>query len=250
MSAKKRDAVSRGGGEVEKKEREWRLFQSFRDDYPELTGIAEASECPDILVRNDRLVGVEMTELHLVDGNLPKSERQQKSRRERVVCRAQELHMGTGGRPIELTVGFDPTWPLKNNADIEALAVGVAEVASHIQLGQPGLIDALTFEHLDCVSFLYLSGEYVNPRWKVQQSYSVPVLQVERVRQAIAGKIERAKKYQQCDAYWLLITVDFWDQSQDQEVDWPNGETVEFGPYERIFLYKSAYRRVVEVPRT
>ncbi|WP_229655147.1 hypothetical protein [Burkholderia pseudomallei] len=201
MSAKKRDAVSRGGGEVEKKEREWRLFQSFRDDYPELTGIAEASECPDILVRNDRLVGVEMTELHLVDGNLPKSERQQKSRRERVVCRAQELHMGTGGRPIELTVGFDPTWPLKNNADIEALAVGVAEVASHIQLGQPGLIDALTFEHLDCVSFLYLSGEYVNPRWKVQQSYSVPVLQVERVRQAIAGKIERAKKYQQCDAY-------------------------------------------------
>ncbi|WP_342335093.1 hypothetical protein [Burkholderia pseudomallei] len=250
MSARQKDATTRGKGEAEKKEREWQLFQSFRSDYPDMTGIAEASECPDILVRSDRLVGVEMTELHLIDGHLPKSERQQSSRRESVVRRAQQLHTDAGGKPIELYVGFDPEWPLKNNADIEALAVKVADVASHVQLGQPGRIDSLTFEHLDCVSFMYLSGEYANRRWKVQQSYSVPVLQVERVRRAIADKTKKARKYQQCDAYWLLITVDFWDPSQDQGVDWPADEAVEFGPYERIFLYKSAYRRVVEVPRT
>lgn len=97
---------------------------------------------------------------------------------------------------------------------------------------------------------MYLSGEWANPKWQVLQSYSVPVLQVDRVRRAIADKTEKAKKYQQCDAYWLLITVDFWDPSQDQGVDWPGGEVLEFGPYERIFLYKSTYRRVVEIPRT
>ncbi|WP_226383451.1 hypothetical protein [Burkholderia mayonis] len=235
---------------AEKKEREWRLFQSFRNDYPELIGDAEPSECPDILVRNDRLIGVEMTELHIVAGEELASERRQKIPRERVVTRAQKLHDNAGGRPIELSITFDTAHPLKNSAEVEASAIAIAEVASHVQLGPPGLVDALTFEHLDCVSWMYLSGEWANPKWQVLQSYSVPVLQVDRVRRAIADKTEKAKKYQQCDAYWLLITVDFWDPSQDQGVDWPGGEVLEFGPYERIFLYKSTYRRVVEIPRT
>jgi hypothetical protein len=95
---------------------------------------------------------------------------------------------------------------------------------------------------------MYLSGEYAEPRWRVQQGYQVPQLQVDRVREVVAEKIEKAKEYQPCDAMWLVITVDFWNPAQDQDIEWPVDERIDCGPYERVFLHKPAYRRVVEVP--
>ncbi|MBB6582876.1 hypothetical protein HXP36_14200 [Ralstonia solanacearum] len=95
---------------------------------------------------------------------------------------------------------------------------------------------------------MYLSGEYAKPRWRVQQGYRVPMLQVDRVREIVTEKIEKAKTYQPCDALWLVITVDFWNPAQDQEIEWPKDERIDCGPYERVFLHKPAYRRVVEVP--
>jgi hypothetical protein len=249
MSVEQKGVDANSKEKMEKREREWKLFESFRNDYTVPIGTAELSDRPDILIRGDKLLGVEITNLHIVEGKELTSEQRQKIPRERVVSRAQKLHADAGGPPVELSIGFNPACPIKDAADVEAIAAAIAEIAFHVQLGPPGRVDSLTFEHLCCLSLMYLGGEYADPRWKVLQGYSVPMLQVNRVRQVVEEKARKAKDYQPCDAYWLLIAVDFWDPAQDQEVEWPSTEGVDYGPYERIVLYKPAFRRVVEVPR-
>ncbi|RKP56751.1 hypothetical protein D7S86_08070 [Pararobbsia silviterrae] len=103
--------------------------------------------------------------------------------------------------------------------------------------------------HLPYIVSLYSTGERVDAKWRVQQGYMVPMLAVKRVAEVVATKVAKAAKYQKCDALWLLITVDFWNPAQDQEIEWPQDERIDFGPFERILIYKPAYGQVVEVPR-
>jgi hypothetical protein len=70
-----------------------------------------------------------------------------------------------------------------------------------------------------------------------------------RVKEVIASKTKKIPGYQKCDAYWLLLIVDFWDPAQDQYIDWPVDEFIERTPFERVLLYKPAFRQVVEVPQ-
>ncbi|MFM0157754.1 hypothetical protein [Paraburkholderia sediminicola] len=226
---------------------ELRLFQSFRNDYALPAGTIEHADKPDVLIHGDRTLGIELTTLYIVDGQDAASEQRQTKPREHVVARAQELHVEAGGRPIELAIGFDPRFPI---TDVEGLARSIAEVAAYVQRGEPGQVEEATYDQLCYLNFIYFSGEWANPRWFVQQSYSVPILQVNRVREVVADKIEKAKEYRPCDAYWLVITVDFWDPAQDQDIEWPTGQIVDCGPFERVFLHKPAYRRVIEIPST
>lgn len=231
---------------TKQQEEEWLVFQSFSKDHPLPNGLVERSDKPDVLIHGERTLGIEITTLHIQDGQIAGCEQNQVKPRQRAVELAQEIHIKAGGRPIELAIGFDSEYPI---TDAKVTAHAIAEVAAHVQLGAAGLIDQLTYEHICCVNFMYLSGEYANPKWKVQQSYLVPTLQVDRVREVVAEKIYKAKQYQPCDAMWLLITVDFWNPAQDQDIEWPTDERIDCGPFERVFLYKPAFRRVVEVPR-
>jgi hypothetical protein len=231
---------------TKQQEEEWQAFQSFQNDYPLPKGAIERSDKPDVLIHADKTLGIELTTLYIVDGQDAASEQRQTKPRERAVARAQELHVESGGRPIELAIGFNPEFPI---TDVEGLARSIAEIAQYVQRGAPGQIEQATYDHLDCVNFIYFSGEWANPRWFVQQSYAVPLLRVNRVREVVADKIEKAKEYRSCDAYWLIITVDFWNPAQDQDIEWPVGELVDCGPFERVFLHKPAYRRVIQIPR-
>lgn len=231
---------------TKQQEEEWQAFLSFQADYSLPNGAIEPSDKPDVLIHGDRKLGIELTTLYIRDGQDAASEQRQTIPRERVVARAQELHVEAGGCPIELAIGFNPAFPI---TDVDDLARRVAEVAMYVQRGEPGHVEQATYDHLDCLDYMYFSGEWAKPRWFVQQSYSVPMLQVDRVREIVADKIKKAEGYQSCDAYWLIISVDFWNPAQDQEIEWPGGEGIDCGPFERVFLHKPAYRRVIQIPR-
>lgn len=232
---------------TKQQEEEWQTFQSFLNDFSVPSGTIERSDKPDVLIHGDKMLGIELTSLYLVDGQDASSEQRQTKPRDRAVTRAQEIHTSAGGRPIELAIGFNPRIPI---TEVEALARNLAEVAAYVQRGGRGRIDEATYDHLCCINFMYSSGECANPRWRVQQGYSVPALRVDRVREVVAEKIQKAKEYQLCDAYWLVISVDFWDPAQDQEIEWPVGEFLDCGPFERVFLHKPAYRHVTQIPST
>lgn len=226
---------------------EWQAFESFSADFPLPKGFIERTDKPDVVIHGDRKLGIELTTLHIEPGGSATSEQSQVKPRLTAVALAQEAHIEAEGRPIEWVIGFNPKRPI---TDVKALARAISEVAARVQHGKRGQIDRLTYDHLPSIDFMYLAGEYAEPRWRVQQSYRVRALDVDRVRKVVAEKIEKAKEYQTCDAMWLLITVDFWNPAQDQDLKWPVEERIDCGPYEHVFLYKAAYRQVIEVPRT
>ncbi len=93
-------------GRVTTQRREHQAFESFRRDFLLPEGRVHYSDKPDVVIDGPRKIGVEITDLHLVDGKNPDSEQVQRQHRETVLARAQALYMEAGGRPIELVVAF------------------------------------------------------------------------------------------------------------------------------------------------
>lgn len=229
-----------------KQGQEWQAFELFRRDYCLPEGEPVRSDRPDVVIRGAKTVGIELTTLHLLDGSNAASEQRQAKRRADVLAHAQEFHRNAGGSSIELVVGFDRESPIEN---VQATAQAIAEVAARIQDGPRGEIKNLAYKHINSVNFMFLTGAYADPRWRVQQVHQVPTLQVDRVKKIVADKIGRAEKYQDCDELWLVITVDFWNPAQDQDIEWPTETPIDCGPYKHVFLHKPAFRQVVEVRR-
>lgn len=231
---------------VTQKEDEKRDFESFARHYALPAGAIEYSDRPDVLIRGDRVLGVELANLHRADGGDPDSEQVQSIRRRNVIQAAQGQYLEEGGRNIELWVDFDPDHPI---GEVRKTARTLAAIA-HKVAAEGRYQSYRAFKESPEIRGLHHNGEeYADARWRSGQVYSVPGLLTQRVRELVAGKAEKARNYQRCDAYWLLLIVDFWDHSQDQEIDWPPDERLGATPFERVLLYKPAFGQVVEVPQ-
>jgi len=84
-------------------------------------------------------------------------------------------------------------------------------------------------------------------KWKVGQLHSFGLICTQRLAEIIREKERKAKGYAPCDAYWLLIVVDFMDPAQEQEI-----RVGDFGLksdiFERIIVYKPYFEDFVEIP--
>ena len=69
------------------------------------------------------------------------------------------------------------------------------------------------------------------------------------VRSVLAQKIAKAKSYQPCDTYWLLLVIDFMDSAQDQELRLPEDVRLGESIFEKVLLYKPQFAEVVVVPK-
>jgi hypothetical protein len=93
---------------LQKQAAERRVFAAFKDAYPAFPeGEIRHGDRPDTIVLGPRKIGIEITGLDLVDGSDDDGERQQALRRNGVVEEAQKLYSADGGKPVELTFGFD-----------------------------------------------------------------------------------------------------------------------------------------------
>ena len=61
----------------------------------------------------------------------------------------------------------------------------------------------------------------------------------------VRKKENKAKNYSKCEAYWLIVVVDFFDPAQDQEIR-VNGLTITSDVFEKKIVYKTAYEHVLE----
>lgn len=228
-----------------KQEQERALFEMFARDFDLPAGEIVYGDKPDVVIDGTRKIGIEITDLYLADGSDPGSEQVQQRHRDAVLQRAQTLHREAGGRAIELHFAFDFEKPIRK---IEPLAKAIAEFGHRVENGSPGTVPGYTFEHIPELSWVYWNGrEYPDARWRVTQSYNTPLLSLRRIEKAIADKTELVKKYRVCDSYWLLMIVNFWNPASDQDVSWPEGETVYAGAFERVLLYRTHFAPI-EVP--
>lgn len=223
-------------------------FEQFRQHFPLPIGCVEYKDKPDVLIHGDRLLGVEIANLYLSDGADPASEQIQSKRRAEAVRKAHDLHLAAGGRKCELTVSFNPTHPINDVRTVAESLVSVAAKAETENSGKGPLPKQIVEITPEASLVYYNPCEYPDACWRVCQTYTVQTLSVERLTELVAAKEQLLPGYDQCDAYWLLLVVDFMDPAQDQEIDWtpthPSLNTL----FERVIIYKPQFSRWTVIP--
>lgn len=220
-------------------------FEQFRLHYKLPDGEVQYSDKPDVIIRGAAMVGIEIANLYISSGNDPTSEQVQRSRRAQVLERAQSLHAARGGKRIELSVDFQPDQPI---LEVAPVAQPLAELACAVEDGPSGLIKPKLFKHVPQLRSVYCNAsEHDAPWWRAVQCYTVPYLSTERLRDVIQSKSGKAKSYQACDEYWLLLIVDFADRAQDQELQRPVAAPLEKSAFRRVLIYKPQFAQVLEV---
>jgi len=224
---------------------EQHYFKQFQRDYLLPEGQVIYTDKPDVIVKGERSLGVEITNLFLTSGADKSSEQIQRRWRKQVLQRAQTLFLRAGGKRFELSVDFDPLKPV---SDIEQTARALSSFAGQLTNSESGMVSPSLFNHIEPIRSIYLNAnQYADAIWRLTQRFSVPNLSVERLQEVVTEKSKKISEYQPCDQYWLLVVVDFMDSAQDQHLNWPNEITLGKTPYEKVLLYKPQLRDVVEV---
>jgi hypothetical protein len=229
-----------------KRDIERHYFEQFRSAYSLPDGAVEYADKPDILIKGDRTIGIEMTRFYLRPGGLIGSEQQQKPRRDRVVSDALDLHRKASGKKFELTISFDPHRPI-TSARTKRLPKELAALAATLHTSKTGQIDRDLLTGMPEVHSIYLnSKEYDDARWSVCQVRSLDLMSPAGLKDIVTEKESKAVQYAPCDAYWLLAIVDWRDNAQDQEIS-VKGIEIASDVFEKIIVYKPGFEDLVEV---
>lgn len=216
----------------------------FRRDYQLPEGTIIHGDKPDVILKGGRKLGIEITNFFLEDGALPESEQIQRKAREAVVSKAQKIYLDNGGKRIELSFSFDKLSPIR---DKRKLTKKIAAVAKNIDGLKTGAIRKDVFKGMPELSFVYLNAkEYEDPKWRVVQRHSGQVMSMEKLRGIVSAKEAQSKFYECCDAYWLVVVVDFIDRAQDQEIQINSFERIDSTIFEKVIVYKTHFGHVFE----
>jgi hypothetical protein len=123
----------------------------------------------------------------------------------------------------------------------------MVELARGVEGWETGALLRENLEKIPELSYVYLNAqEYQDAKWRIAQLYTVPLMSTEGLRKIIKEKEEKSKEYRPCDAYWLLVVVNFADMAQDQEIQIDNFEEIVSDTFEKIIVYKTVFGHVLE----
>jgi hypothetical protein len=219
-------------------------FEMFRRDYQLPEGTIVHGDKPDVILEGKRKIGIEITNFFLESGALPESEQIQRKAREAVVSKAQQAYLGNGGKRIGLSFSFDKASPIRDQGK---LIKKITAVAKNIDRLKTGAMSKDVFKGIPELSFVYLNAkEYEDPKWQVVQNYSGHFMSIEKLRGIVNAKEAQSRAYERCDAYWLLVVVDFIDPAQDQEIQIDAAEKIDSTVFEKVIVYKTHFGHVFE----
>jgi hypothetical protein len=222
-------------------------FERFRHAYALPPGIVSYADKPDVLVTGQRVVGIEITNFYLEPGSDEASEQRQRRRRYEVASEAHRLYLADGGKDIELTIEFAPNKPI-TSASRKTLPKKLAQFAARIDRLPTGPYYPESFPDMPEIASIWSSGrEWPNPTWvRPGQVYSYEEMSADKLRKIVAEKETKAVEYLPCDAYWLLIVVDWTDAAQDQEIT-TTGLKLPSEVFEKIIVYKPGFEDIAEI---
>ena len=220
-------------------------FEMFRQNYKLPAGRIEYRDKPDVILHGAKKIGIEITNFYLEDGGCTDSEQRQSGVRDTVVSWAQSIYLDNGGKRITLSFSFDKGSPIR---DQRQLAERISRLAKQIDGRQTGEIGKDVFDYIPELSFVYLiAEEYPKSQWKVQQVSHGSVLSRDKLLKIVKKKESKVPEYQHCDAYWLVVVVDFIDPAQDQEIRVDGFQKIESSVFERVLVYKTVFHHVLPV---
>jgi hypothetical protein len=222
-------------------------FEQFRKAYALPLGAICYADKPDVLVKGTRTTGIEITNFYLEPGSEEGSEQRQRPRRYEVASEAQKLYLAGGGKGIELTIDFDSAKPI-TSASKKTLPHKIAAFAASVDMQPSGCFYADSLPDMPEITSIWLnSRQWPDATWaRPGQVYSYEEMSAARLQAIVAEKESKAANYVSCDAYWLLIVVDFADPAQDQEIT-TTGLKLSSGVFEKIIIYKPGFEDTVEV---
>lgn len=219
-------------------------FEMFRKNFTLPDGNIIYRDKPDVILEGKRSIGIEITNFYLEKGDSSESEQAQRKLREKVVSGAQRIYRTENGKKIEITFGFEKANPIR---DHKKLAKKIAALARHIEAWKTGVIRKDIFKGIPELSFVYLNAkEYDDAKWRGGRVYNGTRISRDGLIEIVRSKEESSKQYEKCDAYWLLVVVDFIDRAQDQEIQIDAFEKIESNVFEKIFVYKTGFGHVLE----
>jgi hypothetical protein len=221
-------------------------FEQFRKAYSLPSGEIRYSDSPDVIIEGEHRIGIEITNFYIEKGELVESRQVQAKIRKEVLSKAQQVYLNNKGKNFEISFGFNEAQPIRNK---KILVNKIADFAKHIEDFKTGeIIKDLYSKSIPELSFVYLnSEEYEKPEWRVVQVYDTPILSRNRLAEIVTDKEKRAKKYQKCSEYWLLVVVDFINSSQDQEIQIEDFEKIQTNIFEKVIVFKTVFNHILEV---
>jgi hypothetical protein len=235
---------ARRGIPTKQQQNERDYFEMFRKVYPLPAGTIRYGDKPDVIVDGTQKLGIEITNFYLTGGASASSEQVQRKRREAAVFEGQRLYQQSGMN-TELIFGFSQDHPIQ---DVRALARRLASLGQHVE-GCAGQISRDIFEgDIPELDFAYaLREQSQSPaKWSVMQSHRFGLMSTTRLTDIIREKEAKARQYITCEAYWLLIVVDFKDSAQEQEIR-IDGLTIKSDVFQKKIVYKTNFEHVVEI---
>jgi hypothetical protein len=155
--------------------------------------------------------------------------------------------MAAGGRGIELTVSFNPAHPITSRRR-KTLPQELADFAKSIDQHRTGTVCRDLFERMPELAYLWLDADdNKTPRWRIAQVYGLDFMSIAGLSSIIKEKEEKSAEYRPCDAYWLLIAVDWRNRAQEQEIRIDGGVKICSKVFERVVIYKPHFEHIVEV---
>lgn len=236
-----------------KKQHERFLLERFIEASGLSMQIVNEREQPDFLVHfEERLIGVEVTQLfisHDSNGLLPQA---QESISEKIVSRARQVYEAGDAPPAHVSVCFSPGSELRQ-IDRDGTARQLASFVSGLNLSpwqradwRPGYPGSLPYE----VAFVHTLGvpSREMAHWGVARSGWVAPVTVEALQSRVDEKASRLSKYQDSVAEtWLLVVADGMKPSQLFEVRSDFEAHRVTSPFARAYFYAHPDRAVVEL---
>lgn len=219
-------------------------FEMFRKNYQMPPGAITYKDAPDVILEGVKRIGIEITNFFLEEGSLSESEQSQKKLREKVVSSAQWIYHAENCKKFEITFVFDKANPIRNQ---KAITTNIVQLAKSIEGYKTGQVQKDVFEAIPELSFVYLNAiGYTDARWRVMHSTGAQLMSRDRLLDIVRSKERRANKYEKCDAYWLLVVVDFMDSAQDQEIRIDGFDKIQTDVFEKVIVYKTLFGHVLE----
>ena len=141
-------------------------------------------------------------------------------------------------------MSFNKVFPILDGRE---LAEKIAELAMKVEGSTGGDIPRKSFKEIPELGFVYLNAkEYEDAEWLLVQAHDGQIMSREKLREIVAAKESRSKGYRPCDAYWLLVIVDFMNPAQDQEIRVDDFEKIDSAVFEKVIVYRTAYGHAFE----
>ena len=246
------------------KKLEKQYLEKFIRAYPQFPeGAIDDSERPDFIVRQeDKNIGIEICRLYKDSRDDSLSIQAQEQWKKRLLEEAWKKFLVKSNEKYRVFISFEERSNInKDNFGIlstfiaekilENIGSKKPEEGNPIELGRYDLMQQreILDQQYDIVSLIqvYDFKKYNYYSWTQSNVFTVETLNYSNLIKIIEKKDTLIETYQRCEVMWLLIVVDFWNPTMDQDIPRHFNMEISSSKFDRIFLFKTAEEIIKEI---